>query len=147
MRVVIVHRAPGLAVLTAVLAGAGALAAGVQFLITQEWTYLLAMGVALVFCALGLRLSQGVRTTLDADVDLALWERTGLMPARRQARLSDVRDLQLLPASRDPAPAYTPVLTVGRKRWPLTTRAVFDAAAAQLAIAELLNVVQGRRSA
>lgn len=146
MRVVIEHRAPGLAMVTAGIAAFGAAAALIQFLLSQEWLYLLGLAAAGVFLILGLWLAQGVRTTLDASSNTALWERTGLIPARRQAKLADVRGLVLLPSSEEGTPTYTPVLKVGEKRWPLAIRSVTDADAAQGAIAEVLDLAKGRRS-
>lgn len=146
MRVVIEHRAPAIALATAGGAAIGAIAVLVQYVVTREPIYLLGLAVAGVFLVTGLWLSQGVRITLDAGANRALWERTGLLPARREAALADVQGLDLLPASARDAASYTPVLAVGEKRWPLALRAVANAADAQGAIAEVLELARGRRT-
>ena len=146
MRVVVEQRAPSLALLASGVAGAGVIAAAVQFLLTGQWFYLVALVAAGALAVFGLWLAQGVRTTLDAGTGLARWERLGVLPARREAKLADVRGLVLLPASEDGVPTYDPVLTVGAKRWRLSTRSITDPIAAKAAIAEVLDLAKGRRA-
>jgi hypothetical protein len=117
-----------------------------MLLITREWMYVAAVAASGVLGILALRLWQGVRTTLDASTGVARWERLGLMPARREAKLADVRGLVLLPASEDGVPTYDPVLTVGEKRWRLAFRSISKPDDARVAITEVLDLAKGRRA-
>jgi hypothetical protein len=146
MRVVVEQRAPALALVLLGLAALGALAAGVQLLRTGEWIYAAGLAATGVLAVFGLWMCQGVRTTLDASTGVARWERLGLLPARREARLADVRGLVLLPASEDGVPTFDPVLTVGEKRWRLSVRSITDPVVAKTAIAEVLDLAKGRRA-
>jgi hypothetical protein len=146
MRVVVEQRAPSLALAASGAAGAGVVAAAVQYVLTGQWLYLVAIAAAAAFVVFGLWLAQGVRTTLDASTGLARWERLGVLPARREAKLADVRGLVLLPASEDGVPTFDPVLTVGEKRWRLATRSITDPIVAKAAIAEVLDLAKGRRA-
>jgi len=146
MRVVVEHRAPGTALVTLGLSVAGALAAGIQLLRTGEPVYALGLAAAGAAFVVGLWMSQGVRTTLDASTGLVSWERLGLVHARREARLADVRGLVMLPASEDGVPTFDPVLTVGKKRWRLAIRSITDAEPVRAAICDVLDLGKGRRS-
>jgi hypothetical protein len=145
MRVVVEHRAPGLALFTLAVSAVAAVAAVVQTVRTGELLYLAGVAVAAVVFLAGLRMAQGVRTTLDASTGLARWERLGLMRAKREAKLSDVR-LVLLPASEEGVPTYDPVLAVGKARWKLAIRSIAEVEAAKTAISEVLDLAKGRRS-
>lgn len=146
MRVVVEHRAPGVAVITATLGGLGALGAGLRYAFTGDWLMLIAGAAALVFLCVGLWLSHGVRLTLDASENTALWERTGLLRARKKAPLGDVRGLLLVPASDDDAATIDPMLAVGDTRWPMALRSIVDPGDAPGAVAEVLDLAKGRRS-
>jgi len=146
MRVVVEHRAPGLAIVTASLGGLGVIAAGGRFAMTGEWLLLVAAGAALVFFFAGLWLSHGLRVTLDASNNTALWERTGFLGSHKEAALCDVRGLVMLPASDEGAPTFDPVLSVGDMRWPLSLTAIVDAGDAPNAVADVLDLAKGRRS-
>jgi hypothetical protein len=113
---------------------------------TGEWIYVAALAATGVLGIHALRLWQGVRTTLDASTGVACWERLGLLPSRREARLTDVRGLVLLPVSEDGVPTFDPVLTVGEKRWRLAFRSITDPVIAKAAILEVLDLAKGRRA-
>ncbi len=146
MRVVVEHRAPGLAIFTLAVSAVAATAAVVQAVRTGEALYLAGLAVAGVVFIVGFWMSQGVRTTLDASTGLARWERLGLLRTRREANLADVRGVVLLPASEDGVPTFDPVLTVGKGRWKLAIRSIADAETAKAAISEVLDLAKGRRS-
>lgn len=145
MRVVVEHRAPGMSLFTMAVGAVAAVTAVVQTVRTGELVYLAGLGVAAVVLLVGFWMAQGVRTTLDASTGVARWERLGLMKARREAKLSDVR-LVLLPASEDGVPIYDPVLAVGKSRWKLAIRSIAEVEAAKTAISEVLDLAKGRRS-
>lgn len=146
MRVVVEQRAPGLAPVLLGVAAIGAVASAAMLLVSRDWIYVAALAACGLLAILALRLWQGVRTTLDASTGVARWERLGLMPARREAKLADVRGVVLLPASEDGVPTYDPVLTVGEKRWRLAFRAVSKPDDARAAITEVLDLAKGRRA-
>ena len=146
MRVVVEQRAPLLAPATAAVAALAALTSIVMITVTSDLLYALAAAIAAAVLAIALWLTHGVRTTLDAAENTACWERTGVLRARRQARLCDVGGVVLLPSSDDAEATFSPVLTVGCKRWPLALSNVTDAEPTYAAIAEVLDLAKGRRS-
>ncbi len=146
MRVVVEQRAPGLAPVLLGVSVVGAIASVAMLLITREWLYVAALAGSGVLGLIGLRLWQGVRTTLDASTGVARWERLGLLPFKREANLADVRGIVLVPASEEGVPTYNPVLTVGEKRWPLAFRSITAPDAARKAITEVLDLAKGRRA-
>jgi hypothetical protein len=146
MRVVVEHKAPGTAFFTLAVAAIAGVTAVVQAVRTGELLYLAGLGVAAVVFLVGLWMAQGVRTTLDASTGLARWERLGLMRAKREANLADVR-LVMVPTADQAVPTYDPVLTVGGKtRWKLAIRSIAEVEAAKKAISEVIDLANGRRS-
>lgn len=145
MRVVVEHKAPGTAFFTLAVAAVAAATAVVQAVRTGELVYLAGLAAAAVVFLIGLWTAQGVRTTLDASTGLARWERLGLMRAKREANLADVR-LVMVPTTDQAVPTFDPVLTVGKSRWKLAIRSIAEVEAARTAISEVLDLAKGRRS-
>ncbi|MGD2132639.1 MAG: hypothetical protein PVI23_07590 [Maricaulaceae bacterium] len=147
MRIVVEHRAPGLAPIIAAAGLIGAIGLTVWYLLHPEgWLYLVGVAVCLVIALYALKLAHGIRMTIDAGQSVARWERTGVLRARREAPISEIGGVVLLPAAEEGVPLYDPVLKVGKRQWRLATRAVADAEPIRDAIREVLDLGKGRRA-